>query len=210
MLTRRPYSRPGVAGEGYGDGNLSYDCTGCGTNVNPSLLRVTKFRNDALNLVKKDQTMPGTVLNLKTGIPEKLNPECDQLFPNRLVRKGLLAKVVDLVSPGIESRPTIENIRDMISEITSQHADSKGLKNVEEKKGVMAVAPTSLAREARMQARRMMSRYWDNFSIFALDLCSAVMRQGIFTEKMRKVCGDPCPHSRLLLPKNVSIARLAP
>lgn len=32
-----------------------------------------------------------------------------------------------------------------------------------------------------------MSRYWENFSPFALDLCGAVMRQGIFAEKMCKL-----------------------
>jgi hypothetical protein len=33
----------------------------------------------------------------------------------------------------------------------------------------------------------MMSRYWENFSPFALDLCGAVMRQGVFIDKMVKL-----------------------
>lgn len=40
---------------------------------------------------------------------------------------------------------------------------------------------------ARQQIRHMMSRYWDNASPFGLDLVGAVMRQGVFTQKMYKV-----------------------
>ena len=37
---------------------------------------------------------------------------------------------------------------------------------------------------ARLVVRKMMSRYWENFTPFSLDLGAAVMRQGIFVEKM--------------------------
>lgn len=33
----------------------------------------------------------------------------------------------------------------------------------------------------------MMSRYWENSSIFALDLIGAVIRQGTFIEKMHSI-----------------------
>lgn len=36
----------------------------------------------------------------------------------------------------------------------------------------------------KVSVRRMMSRYWSNSSIFALDLVGAVIRQGSFIEKM--------------------------
>jgi hypothetical protein len=44
-----------------------------------------------------------------------------------------------------------------------------------------------LSRPQKIACRRMMSRYWDNHSAFALDLASAVIRQGSFVEKMHKI-----------------------
>jgi Glycine-rich domain-containing protein-like len=42
-------------------------------------------------------------------------------------------------------------------------------------------------REAKIAFRRMMSRYWDNSSPFALDLVGAVIRQGTFISKMHSI-----------------------
>ncbi len=39
----------------------------------------------------------------------------------------------------------------------------------------------------KIAVRNMMSRYWDNSSIFALDLVGAVIRQGTFVEKMHAI-----------------------
>lgn len=39
-------------------------------------------------------------------------------------------------------------------------------------------------RQEKASVRRMMSRYWNNSSMFALDLVGAVIRQGSFIEKM--------------------------
>ncbi|KAF5124312.1 Glycine-rich domain-containing protein 1 [Metarhizium anisopliae] len=44
--------------------------------------------------------------------------------------------------------------------------------------------------------RKMMSRYWENFSPFALDLCGAVMRQGVFVDKMVKLDWLHSPSAR--------------
>ena len=44
-----------------------------------------------------------------------------------------------------------------------------------------------LKRGEKIAVRRMMSRYWDNSSVFALDLVSAVIRQGSFIEKMHSI-----------------------
>lgn len=44
-----------------------------------------------------------------------------------------------------------------------------------------------LKRAEKIAVRRMMSRYWDNSSVFALDLVGAVIRQGSFIEKMHSI-----------------------
>jgi hypothetical protein len=54
----------------------------------------------------------------------------------------------------------------------------------------------SLPVDSRIAVRKMMSRYWENFSLFALDLCGAVMRQGIFVEKMCKLDWLHSPSAR--------------
>ena len=41
-----------------------------------------------------------------------------------------------------------------------------------------------ISRAEKVSVRRMMSRYWTNSSVFALDLVGAVIRQGSFIEKM--------------------------
>ena len=44
-----------------------------------------------------------------------------------------------------------------------------------------------LVRGEKIGVRRMMSRYWENSSPFALDLVGAVLRQGSFIEKMHNI-----------------------
>jgi hypothetical protein len=38
-----------------------------------------------------------------------------------------------------------------------------------------------------LAVRRMMSRYWENSSVFAVDLVGAVIRQGSFVDKMHNI-----------------------
>jgi hypothetical protein len=189
ILLKRKYNmrRPGVVGEGYGDGKFSHTCGNCHVAIDNELLRVTKFRNDALGLVKADVAMPGTILDQKSGIPKQIPTEDDRLFPSRLIRKGLLAQVVELLDPKVVSKPSMIVVRDMIENITSRFADSKGRKEVDDRKGIKGLTPHMLNRSSSIQVRRLMSRYWENSSPFALDLSGAVMRQGVFTEKMYKV-----------------------
>lgn len=45
----------------------------------------------------------------------------------------------------------------------------------------------TISRDEKIAVRRMMSRYWENSSPFALDLIGAVIRQGSFIEKMHSI-----------------------
>ncbi|EFY87376.1 hypothetical protein MAC_06611 [Metarhizium acridum CQMa 102] len=53
------------------------------------------------------------------------------------------------------------------------------------------IPPTSQTR-----VQKMISQYWKNFSAFALDLCGAVMRQGLFVDKMVKLDWLHSPSAR--------------
>lgn len=153
-----------------------------------------KFFSDTSLLVNDSIPMPGTILDPKTGKPEPIPPTIfrfERTFPNRLVRRHLRAKMLELVKQmcgtGNDNdssyRPTMETVRDLISETIN---DEQNLQDL-----VAETRPLSrryiVRPVARICTRKMMSRYWENFSPFALDLCGAIMRQGVFIEKMNKL-----------------------
>lgn len=187
---------PGLVGQGYGDSQLSHACPRCQLATTHPILRASKLRADIQNLVARDHALPGTVLDLSTGLPTLLPRDSDRLFPSRLARKALLSSMVELFEPGYlkneeNERPNMGLVRDMVEKVTGKFADSKELKNVQGKEGSgKAVSTTGLGRlnlEARRYTRRFMSRYWMNGGPFAVDLVGAVTRQGVFIDKMVKV-----------------------
>lgn len=187
-----PQSKPGLVGYGFGDGELKIECTKCGIGIDEELLRAGKFRDDVENLVTRDWPMAGTLLDYKNGLARKQQNDSDQLFPNRLVRRGLLVDIVGIFQSAAKTKPSMEAIRDKIEKITSYTSNrhsSDLLKKIDKNiDGVGTLVPHKLSRAARVQTRCMMSRYWENSSVFGLDLRGSVMRQGVFTAKMHKVC----------------------
>ncbi|KAI1871455.1 uncharacterized protein JN550_004449 [Neoarthrinium moseri] len=173
-----PPPRPNnLVGKGFGDGDLNHPCPRCGIIIDHELNRLSKFRNDAKDLVNNDQPLPGTILDSKTGMPtEASRSDSPRLFPNRLLRRGVLAQVVDLLKPGDERRPSMSMVKDIIETAIKDQALLKRTNGGRK--------PNAAARQ---QIRKMMSRYWDNSSPFALELVGAVLRQGIFTQKMYKI-----------------------
>lgn len=178
-----------LSSQGYGVGNLQVLCNKCSTTIDEDLLRVSKFREDVRHLGHSDRPMPGTILD-ESDLGRRQTPESDQLFPNRLVRRGLLVEILNLTESS--AKPTMMLVRNKIQEITAhtqyRHSNDK-LKKVDKgAEGVFGTMAThKLSRSARMQTTAMMSRYWENSSVFALDLRNAVMRQGVFVTKMFSV-----------------------
>ncbi|EHK24078.1 uncharacterized protein TRIVIDRAFT_113758, partial [Trichoderma virens Gv29-8] len=93
-----------------------------------------------------------------------------------------------ILDPG-SGRPELENkaperlnmnaVRNMIQDTLSS---VKKIRNIDSDKGLFA--RYQIHGWAGITIRKMMSRYWLNFSPFGLDLCAAIMRQGVFIEKM--------------------------
>ncbi|KAI4592233.1 hypothetical protein KJ359_011386 [Pestalotiopsis sp. 9143b] len=184
--TKFPPPRPqNIAGQGYGDGDLSQKCSKCTITINHELLRLAKFRHHVKYLVNNDQPLPGTILDMKKGMPtEASRSDSPRLFPNRLLRRGALAEVVDLLKPGDETTPSMFMVKELIEKSIKDKALLKRA-NGGKKPDVAA----------RQQIRHMMSRYWDNASPFGLDLVGAVMRQGVFTQKMYKIAWLSSPEA---------------
>jgi hypothetical protein len=179
--------RPGLIGNGYGDGNLLFKCPSCAVVIDKQLLSVSKFCKDTEALLAKSRPMPGTILEPKTGLPEaipkylSLRQGFPRTFPNRMLQQVLRIQVVELILPGVTPHPTMETVRAMIEKVLRDHM---ALAKIQ---GLPPFRRIRLDQVARISVRKMMGRYWENFSLFALDLGGAVMRQGIFVEKMVKI-----------------------
>ncbi|KAF6797079.1 alpha-ketoglutarate-dependent sulfonate dioxygenase [Colletotrichum musicola] len=207
--------RPGIVGQGLADGQLSHQCA-CSLTITHEALRAAKFRNDVQASITQDHAIPGTILDLKTGIPKKLKYDdtesdasgagCpDRLFPARLARRGLIVEVVEMLKPGSAVAPSMMAVRNVMEEsFTGRFADSKNLREVMDRHGHKKVTEFRLSLDGRRQTRKMMSRYWENASPLAIDLVGCVMRQGTFTEKMCMINWLHFPTARDLMARLIT------
>ncbi|KAL8382204.1 hypothetical protein RB595_006132 [Gaeumannomyces hyphopodioides] len=170
-----------LIGSGYGDGEFSHKCHGCGITINKELLSAAKFVRDTKALLAKSHPLPGTILDPATGGP-KLEPataDAHRTYPNRLVKKGARADVLELIRPGGGADgvpPTMDDVRAALERTMAdpaRHQEATGQRRT----------PYG----SKPFVRRTMRAYWQNFSPFALDLVGAVTRQSIFTAKMAQL-----------------------
>jgi hypothetical protein len=177
---------PDLTGNGYGDSNLLQVCPGCGVVIRKELLSVAKFVDDYKALLgPKNRPMPGTLLDPTNGqprAPTMRSALTTTTFPNRLLKSGcnsIRIKILDLMNFQLNPTPTMEDVRKEIDKVLKDEASLRLIDRM-----TMSSDRYQLNVESRIVIRKMMSRYWENFSLFALDLGGAVMRQGVFVEKM--------------------------
>ncbi|KAI1119297.1 hypothetical protein F5Y14DRAFT_460544 [Nemania sp. NC0429] len=175
---------PSLVGQGYGDGEFKTNCANCGKILKRDYIEVRGFTNDVKRLLAQKRPMPGTILDNRTGMATRL-PQVKRdmnrfprTFPNRLIRYELRSRLYD------PPPASMDDIRAMIEKTLK---DTDAIKRVEQVDEKSKNKTYLLAQDARIQVRKMMSRYWGNSSPFALELGGAVLRQGIFTEKMYKM-----------------------
>ncbi|KAL2167280.1 hypothetical protein VTG60DRAFT_1439 [Thermothelomyces hinnuleus] len=171
-------------GNGYGDANLQFPCPSCNLIVCKELLAAAKFVQDHRALLGPIcRPMPGTLLDPITGTPSRPSspwvPPAHE-FPNRLLKSGcgFIRSNIDTLIVSGTPNPSMKDVRAMIDNVMK---DKNNIREIEQ------VPPSEwfrLPAKSRMAVRKMMSRYWENFGTFALELGAAVMRQGIFVEKM--------------------------
>ncbi|EGU78881.1 hypothetical protein FOPG_12288 [Fusarium oxysporum f. sp. conglutinans race 2 54008] len=187
--TPKSPDRPGLMGAGYGDIRFEARCPKCNTRITKETLSVAKFCKDADNTIFKSQPMPGTMLWPNSGTPVPITVRKGSLFdqrmfPNRMIQHVLRLKIQNLLdSPDPEDPPTMETVRKLIESEALLKPSALATIHGNVASGRMGLVPAF----SKVCIRKMMSRYWENFSPFALDLCGAVMRQGIFAEKMCKL-----------------------
>ncbi|KAI9807874.1 MAG: hypothetical protein M1825_005180 [Sarcosagium campestre] len=168
-------------GEGLADKSFSALCMRCMTHTSHDSLRVEKIRDDIRALRSQDCPMPGTILSLDGNLEDcDVNgPDKHRLFfPNRLLK--LDGRGSDDLTGGImQTAESIEQVRSMI-ETALKQPSLVARAGVESRAGRVTL-------HEKFVIRRMMSRYWENHSSFALDLVGAVIRQGSFVEKMHNI-----------------------
>ena len=181
---------PGESGSGYADKDFQEPCSSCSLVLDHEVLRSQKFRADVKALLMDDVPMPGTVLNIEgerssmlqaichniltslTGLPEvtagkgRLNRETQ--YPNQLIKEPELGRsIIEVTDMKWHSSVSISTIRALIESAMTQGP--------------------RLMRKEKISIRRMMSSYWDNSSVFSIDLVGAVIRQGCFVDKMHSI-----------------------
>ncbi|THZ15344.1 hypothetical protein D6C89_09764, partial [Aureobasidium pullulans] len=165
---------------GLADSDFNAVCNSCANQVTHDSLRAGKFRSDLEKLLDGDVLMPGNILG-KDGLPSRVGTTLDKTgyslfaFPSKLMNAGLARQILTF-NQGSELR--MASIRDSIEE------------GILDRKLVSKARNThgwTLNRSESLATRRMMSRYWENSSPFALDLVGAVVRQGSFVEKMHNI-----------------------
>ncbi|KAH7403060.1 hypothetical protein BKA64DRAFT_668255 [Cadophora sp. MPI-SDFR-AT-0126] len=186
-----PHELEEMSGYGYGDRNFTHTCQKCGAIINHEFLYVAKFKGDVENITLKDWPLGGTILSAETGAPDNSTTSEQKInfnaFPNRLFRLHLRSPVLELTNT---DAPTMEDVKVLIEKAI---ADKAVIKGVNAKSVFESGVPHPLERFA---TRKMMTRYWTNPSIFALELGGAVVRQGIFVDKMYAIDWIHSPAAR--------------
>ena len=100
-------------------------------------------------------------------------------FPNRLIKGYLANSIISHTEPRLSPSATVATIRTLIEDAIKNTSVIRKVKQ--------STWNGVLLRTEKIAIRRMMSRYWSNSSIFALDLVGAVIRQGSFIEKMHAI-----------------------
>ncbi|TDZ16366.1 hypothetical protein Cob_v010708 [Colletotrichum orbiculare MAFF 240422] len=183
--------KPGIVGAGYGDGSFSQVCTaGCETLVTRYLLSVAKMVQDTEDYLDHNYTVPSSVLNPKVGTAVSTRMKLVEVtFPNRVLGLGVVDELRKLIVPGTQTPPSMENVKYIIEAGLADDAAYKRMQGRDPLpiEGATTASGRILTRTQRFGTRKMMSRYWDNYSIFALDLVGATMRQGVFVDKMYNI-----------------------
>ena len=171
--------------QGYTDKGFELQCFNCARITNHQSLCLAKFRKDLVALMDEQVPMPGTILSLN-GLPEAAKStdphKHEMFFANRMLLAGLASRVLEKTNPdnNRDGKMKVNDVRKLIEEALQD-------RRLISKANGKTIPTKSLKAPEKVAVRRMMSRYWDNSSPFALDLVGAVLRQGIFVEKMKDI-----------------------
>ena len=177
------------AGQGFADKSFSLQCPTCQFTFTHDVLRMLKFRKDVEALLKYNIPMPGTIFSSKGLLEDSVGVTSqshvwDSFFPNWLIQSNMGVKILELTD---KSRIQEASLLDVREGIEKAIGDKSVLKDMASKNMKNPRRTRILAGLERLAIRRMMSHYWENSSPFTTDLAGAVLRQGIFVDKMAQL-----------------------
>lgn len=168
---------------GFADHNFIAVCPRCNATIDHERLKVAKFRKDVQALLDRNLPMPGTLTTVG-GIPRASvgSVECQTHFPNHfLLAANQPAKGERGITDAAMSDCT--SVSSLVTLLERRVTARKILKNMNGR----YKKSSSLWPSEKKSFRRMMLRYWDNLTPFAIDLVGAVIRQGSFVQKMDQI-----------------------
>ena len=174
-----------ASGNGYCDKDFNLICIACQQDIDHSRLAAGKFRRDLELLIKDRTPMQGTILDLQ-GLPVpsadwNVDTSASQatFSPNKLFAMGLGEEILSRSRRNAKTaNESIEGFQEIVTETLEKEQRTKKARG--------SANPNTKRAEA-IAIHRMMSRYDNNLSPFALDLVGAVIRQGSFIEKMHHI-----------------------
>ena len=166
---------------GFADKDFRATCHECQFSIDHDRLKVAKWRQDVRLLLEQDTPMPGCFYNIR-GVPfpaPKSWKKASFLYPSQLVHV-IGDDMLEFTDPKADKCHHISDLRKYLEE------------KMKERKALQMAHDTHLFTSQPIYAeklciRRMMSRYWDNSGPFALNLSSAVIRQGKFVQQMERI-----------------------
>ncbi|KAH4044073.1 hypothetical protein HBI24_240210 [Parastagonospora nodorum] len=167
---------------GFAGSEFDHRCSTCSLVITHEKLRVGKFCDDTDSLIQNKRPLSGTILNAwgepsGTTTGKKLGTH-DAFFPHRVIETK-----TEFRGPWIRprmSKMTMELLKLNFQNLMRTQSDVL-LVNAQQKK------PYFIAKASRIAVRKVLSHYWDNSSVFGIDLVGAVLRQGVFVQKMTKL-----------------------
>jgi hypothetical protein len=157
-------------------------CLKCDLVITHEKLRVAKFINDVEAVHISERPLPGTILSTR-GVPQKAENSKhvgthDPFFPNRIVEK--LPEFHYNALREDMARLSIETLKHRFQGVMNTPEKVKTVNSDQYK-------PDLVAKDSKIAVRKVLSHYWDNSSSFSIDLVGAVIRQGGFIQKMKKI-----------------------
>lgn len=164
-----------LSGQGFAEEDFRAICSTCNTVITHDYLRVQRFRMEAQDMTVHGYPMSGTVLSILNGTPIAPAGVLDEL-----TRTGTTKEIIRLIDFRIAEKDGLTSMGDIKDSIQ----DAISGKTI---MGKSSPALSTMTDEVQLVLRRIMSRYWDNHSIFAHDLVGAVIRQGSFIKQMNEI-----------------------
>ncbi|KAJ6446867.1 hypothetical protein O9K51_01640 [Purpureocillium lavendulum] len=159
--------RPGLSGEGYGDGGLRATCRQCRREITHEGLSLEKLRQDVHGLLTEDIALPSTILDLDTGLPALApEPSADRLFVAAIAKQGVFGDAAKQFRSGVDENPSMATVQGRLDGILGPQAGMLG---------------------KRRYTNAMIAKYRRNFGFASSDLVGAVLRLGVFSHQVNKL-----------------------